>query len=81
MTTGIGFYLSPPLKASAKSKTSLFSACHLAIKKKRGWGGGGMRKHTFEVFSIIPVMCNSYLSFRCFLKNAVHLIGDPRADC
>lgn len=41
-----------------------------------------MRKHTFEVFSIIfPVVCNSHLSFRCFLKNAVRLIGDSRADC
>ena len=53
----------------------------VTVRKHVSWGGGGMRKHTFEVFSIFPVMCNSYLSFRCFLKNAVHLIGDPRADC
>ena len=35
MTTGISFYISAPVKASAKSKTSLFSACHLDTKKKQ----------------------------------------------
>ena len=40
-----------------------------------------MRKHTFEVFSIFPVVCNSFLSLRCFFKNVICLIGDSRADC
>ena len=53
----------------------------VTVKKHVSWGGGGMRKHTFEVFSIFPVVCNSYLSLRCFFKNVICLIGDSRADC
>ncbi|CAI9162438.1 unnamed protein product [Rangifer tarandus platyrhynchus] len=38
----------------------------VTVRKHVSWGGGGIRKHTFKVFSIFPVVCNSYLSLRCF---------------